>query len=474
MLKSISKKTYILISVFVLLMCVIVYSIRASFAAGDVYTKEELQDIVVGTGLSYLYNHEYTEYDLGYMDITPTGTKSGKTTTLENTFSWQSYEESPEDINRGSYYVSMCSTFASNVNMKSIGFDAENYYRNGSRTYAGYNYYFTGTNYKSVINSVENYKKGIKYLGKGGTIFAELPLKEAAQYTTAKTGCNGKYDHTTGKIVGRPFYDDCSTNKTPFVFYYKVQGTETEEQKKEILDILKKVLKKGDVLIYRYNNEGHTSEIGNTGHTLMYVGDSISSDTGLIHSTGWYFEYNDDGTLKGSGDDKFAVRYNSMEQYYDYLFMNTDTLKSAFIAVYRPVNTYCNGTDDKCTITLTDTQKARAEFSKLRIEQYTSESKNYNDNLTTKSVTKKSLNKTLSKYTSVNHGDTITYNLYLKNMSNYEYCSKSGSYTSDTCTSYGYSWNTGDKTKTYNNLVVSGEIPTNTTYIDYQMVCKKK
>ncbi len=475
MLKKYSKRTYILASVVALLLGIIILSIRASFAAGDIYTKEELQDVIVGTGLSFLYNHDYTEYDLGYMDITPTGKRNNNTSTLENTFSWQSYEESPEDINRGHYYVSMCSKFTSNVNMKAIDFDASDYFSYNNSTYTGYRYYFNGTTYKDVFDSTTNYKNGIKYLGKGGTILDGLSVEEASQYEEPETGCNGNYDHTTGQIIGRPFYDNCATNKTPFVFYYKVHGTETEAQKKAIINTLKKVLQKGDVLGYRYNKSENTTHpiIGDSGHTLMYVGDSISSDTGLIHSTGYYFQYNDDGTLYTSGDDNYAVRYNGMDQYFDKLFINTESQQSAFISVYRPVNVYCNGTDNRCTLELTDNQKARANFSKLRIEQYASENKEYSDNLTTSSATKKSIEKTLSKYASVNHGDIITYNLYLKNMSNYEFCTKSTSeHTAEKCESLGYTWNTGDKVKTYNNVLVSGEIPSNTTYVDYKTTCK--
>ena len=126
---------------------------------------------------------------------------------------------------------------------------------------------------------------------------------------------------------------------------------------------------------------------------MIYAGNAIDSSKGIIHSRGTDFKMDDSGNVTSVGDDPFSVSYNGLTRIDENVFpelVNSNATKTTTqFGVLRPINLFCNGTSDTCTINLSDNAKARTILNNLRTEQYVRLEKSYNDNITETTVTTK-------------------------------------------------------------------------------------
>ena len=91
---------------------------------------------------------------------------------------------------------------------------------------------------------------------------------------------------TTGSVTTKGFMDYAAANASaPVVpFYYEVTGSETESEKTDVLNGVQGALQKGDLLVYRQDNN-------TAGHVMLYVGNDE-----FIHSTGVSYKMNPTGS----------------------------------------------------------------------------------------------------------------------------------------------------------------------------------
>ena len=199
-------------------------------------TKEELQDMVVSTALSYLHNQVYTDYDQYSMDANTTMSLANNKKATGNTFNWRKNSVSPEEISRTNIFSIDCSSFASIVYKYSLGYDFSEFYEvhkgNTFYTFDSKNNIFV----KNKVASADDINKRISQYGRGlnGRYYIAATALEHGVSTTKKTGSTATdvqsiilENMTAGK-----FYTD-STNKKMGVFIYKMKNTTTSTQTKQ-------------------------------------------------------------------------------------------------------------------------------------------------------------------------------------------------------------------------------------------------
>lgn len=484
MKKKISRLGYIIIiSCVVLLLVISKINLTPSRAAGKTYTRKQLQDFVVSTGLSYFYNKSYSDYDQKPMDTTATG--SVLTTSSMN---WRQFYNTPEMVNRANYYHIDCSSFAAITYMHSLGYDFSEQYQtqmnNGTSGTAYYKFDFTNNKLKKYYNgkSASNFKEAYTKYGRGlGTAF----YTQLGYWENAKT-------------AGKEYLLTENAKNKMVVYHYTFKDdttkSEYESLKENLWNRIDDILEPGDIVIYRNNttvtdSSGTETSNEDAGHAMLYIGDAIDSSKGFIHSTGSDYKINDDGTVS-IGDDTHSVRYDGMYKLDDNLFMykkttsngKTTIKKGIAFTILRPINNYCTS-DTQCVLDSYASKniEARDALRGLRTEQYV---RTYNPTLNvdytkttcTNCINEKDIslannNWSASEQNSVNVGDELQYTLYLRNMSKVDWCKGSGLYTSQSACEAdpdkGYEWITSSKSgKTFNNMLVTATVPANTKYIE--------
>lgn len=464
-MKKLKKENYSVLGIlFVLAVCSVIIP-SFSLSKKDIYTKEELREVIVGTALSYLYNNEYSDYNQTSFTDIPTTTKqtNGEASSLPVSYMPRNFNTTPESINRTNKYFIDCTSFVTSVYINALDYDFSEYYEyalnynDSPKTPTSTTYYYNGI-YNKTANSQADFKNAYKLVGRGN----------ASGFFHA-LGANLKPISSNAN----PYKNDRADNTSPVVFYYKATGSEDETTKKNVKEKFINTLRKGDIIVYQNSKDGNLA-----GHALIFVGDEISNKHsitltdkagnkttynnigGVIHATGADFSAN---ANENFGYDEFSVRYNSLTTPLANIFPN-DKRTTTQVTILRPVNDLCNGTKDKCPVTLTANQLARAELSQLRYEQYASLRKEYKE----ENESYYRIN-TLSQYNSVNKGDEITYNLYLENVANYGYCSSNKPVvhqTKEQCVKANFKWITRtSELDNYKNLKVTASIPSNTTYV---------
>lgn len=427
------------------------------------YTKEELREMIVGTGLNYLYKNSYSDYNqTSFTESAKVKNASGSTITMFQSYNPRNFNTTAEKISRTNKYFIDCTSFVGTIYINALGYDFSKYYDNALDHNGGGTkpvQYFSNDSYVAANKSKENFITAYKYHGKGNAsgFFHSI----GAEY--ANTSNN-------------PYTNDLVSNKTPVVYYYK-----TPEEKGAVVPVaarkkLLNVLRKGDIIVYQsYNSSGKL-----VGHALLFIGDELSSSHqaklgdetinnigGVIHSNGNDFNLNKENDY---GYDDFSVRYNSMNFVLNKLANN----KINQVTVLRPVNDLCNGTKDKCNISLSKTQLAHGEFSQLSTEQYASIKKTYKFDSTyqreSNEEKEKTYTNTLSAYNSVNKGDEIIYNFIVSNKNDYGFCSSDSPKdhpTKKSCEAAKYTWITREssKRKSYDKFTITATIPSNTKFV---------
>lgn len=444
--------TLVIISIFILsLIQKNTYSTNTSVRTFD---RTKMQEFVVSTGLSYLYNNSRSDYEQKTMDE-------------KETFNWRTFDQSPEMINRGNYYFIDCSSFVASVYMHSLGYDFSNFYKQSE----SYVYWPTGSGTTSTGKiaagkSKENFSIAYKYIGKGinTVFFANIGAKA---YNTDDGSHINKYNE---------YINNSLTKGEIVAYYYLVNGEENDQTKasvKENLTGKNKILRPGDLIIYRRGE-------ADSGHVILYIGDEFDDEGGFIHATGSDYTFSSNTEEISFGKDDYSVKYDNFDLLVQNIFNKRTSTENSSFTVLRPINNYCSGNDcqiETCdnstcgTGYLNNNVEARVDLNELLVEQYAKSEKKYYDDLSSFVGTKTSTN-TLSKYNSVNVGDNITYNVYLVNKSKMSYCT-SGNYTNETdCKEAGYEWKQKSNTeKTYDNITITSNIPNNTNFVSCTRKC---
>lgn len=435
-MKSKKKIIYLIGALF---FCFILSSIiKKTYATQEteykIFSRKELQEMIVATSLSYLYNNNYLDYEQKGMDSS-------------STFNWRTFEQSPEMVSRSNRYYIDCSSFVASIFIHSIGYDFSDYYKlSGSKIYHNQEYVY-------AYDGVDNFEAAYKYYGKG---------------------INTKFFADIGKNVSNVSagteYINNTKNENIVKYFYEVTGSETSTKKNTVENNILTSLEPGDLVIYRrVKTDGSVN-----GHVMLYVGDTFDSNGGFIHAAGSDYDFSTSPITIGNDD--YSVRYDNIKKLKNNIFSTTtnNTSKSgASFTILRPINKYC--INDECKIPvcserdcglgyLNNNVEARKDLKELRVEQYTKISKSYNDNLTANQEIK-TVSKTISKYNSVNVGDTIRYGLYVNNKSIMNYCTTGNYTTQKECEENNYEWKQKSTTgRSYNNLTIIGQIPENTKF----------
>ena len=422
--------------------------VKKTFSANEnVYTREELQKMVVSAAVSYYYNNSYSDYeqylldsDIKYPSVTTSSNNScvrvdeatiksntdgacTSTSTNYKMFSTTFYRNTkitPEEVSKSNQYNVDCTGFTYLVYNNVLGYDLSEFYRlSNSAKYTSVqkstdennNTVYSPEIYESNSNK-ERYDKTANKFGRvwnstgnivriGNCIAKNSGDRTKCQFTdsTDLTDEFDKYNNGGAYAsLGRKYVD--TSNKSEIVYSYIFKdGSYTSQFDESVLPYFEKdnskfFMQPGDMLDMAY---------GSNGHVMVYVGNALNeNDTGLIHATGSDRSYDD-----------FSVRYEP--SIYNYLLAKKAVTNSAkqvrSITVYRPINVYCNS--DTCTNkNITSNDKARVTFSGTKVEQYVQKKEN-------------NTSRTITKYNSVDVGDTIVYALSLEDKRNYGYCSDS-------------------------------------------------
>lgn len=368
-----------IISIFFLIFGVIIVLItnfKDSYAnENNIYTREELQEFVVSTALSFYYNQEYSNYEQYAMDDKEYNPIYYNNETKKNakyesgTFYFRTFNQTPESTSRANYYNIDCDSFTSIVFINSLGYDFSEYYYLSDRKY----FDSSEIGYYNTNESVENFKNGYKNYGLGSI----------TPYTKIS---NEQIPEEDGLLI----------------YNYNFLHNETEETKEMLKQEIKNILQPGDQLLWTYQN----IETGmKNGHTGIYIGDKFEDAGGVIDASGvdYNFDNNPNASGEGIGSDYFAVRYNSYSTIEQNIFESSINHVLS-VRIFRPINEFCE--KDTCKLHIDENATQRPNFSNLKVEQYASKD-----------------NKSLSLYNSVNSQDIITYNLNITNKSDFEFCS---------------------------------------------------
>ncbi len=362
------KNNYKKITPFVVIMLIALISYSATQSSyaettTKTFTREEIQNMIVSTAVSYLRNNTYSDYDQHSMDASSTYNGSTSITT----FNWRDFNITPEMVSRTNNFHDDCSSFVTQVLINSIDYDFSNYYTYTSNLF----YVFNNFTYNKANSSKANFIKGYQNAGKSVSTFFFNKLASTQ----------------AGVSAGTEYKND----KTLVNYYYEFTGNETSTERNTIKSSVKQRLQPGDIVVYRHK----TSSGSLGGHVMVYAEDFYDNEgnkmTGFIHSTGTSYNF----TTETLNRDKYAIRTGTIEDKIDGII--DDEYTTSYM-ILRPINDYCSS-NDSCSLTVPNNSLARPSMTDLKIEQYIS-----NDT------------KNISKYNSVNINETITYNLDIKNI----------------------------------------------------------
>lgn len=352
MIRKIRKQ----IPLFFLIIAFFAQNAVVNAAEKQSYNRQNLQDLVVSTALSYYYNNEYSDYEQYSMDSKITN-ENGQNILYNSSFNWRNVTNSPESINRTNQYNIDCSSFTFMTYLHALGYDMSEYLE-----YFPNSYYYKNLEKVNVKSSETTYKNGYLYYGKGWST-AQI-AKIAANNFTQKNDIdsNATADHIAYKNTN-------SNNTISPIYYYKVdldkennyQYSESEEDIKRIRVEIEKILEPGDILVYRRYVKSTNSY---TGHAILYIGDALNNgEQGFLHSTGNDYDFT--SIPVNLGEDDYSVRYDTWaDKFKKNIFVgayNTDKNKdysktnnvvTYSISIVRPINTYCN--DNSCSATVAD------------------------------------------------------------------------------------------------------------------------
>lgn len=427
----------IAVLVIVLSTIVVIYTKNAYSINSSSFTRKEMQDIVVSTALSYYYNNAYNDYEGYWADD------------VHSEFSTM-YNVTPEMLSSSKYMTTQCEAFTAVVYLHSFGYDFSSF-RNVLIENNPY------TTYKLVNNNSVTTKWGgesdtdfenlYKYFSKAISVnFLNNIAKNIANNTSKVS------ENKENSILVATYQWNTNANKVDAVYGFKGNYTNDITHMSNydsFLNEVKDLLQPGDIIL-------------NNGHAMLWIGDSLESDGGIIHSSGASYTKNSDGTTN-SGYDSSNVTYSSAEYLYNSQIRKHGTSDNTIFTILRPINALCDGTTNNiCQLDNTKTNvnnnvKARVKLNDLKVMQYLY------------SVTRDT---TLSyDSSSVTPGEKISYRLVLQNKSNINFCSSGFKTNATACKDSGWTWKTTTNNKKYSGIKISAEIPKNTTFISCTNSC---
>ena len=437
---KIYKKYIILIMLLIATSTLINFSIKTTYAEENsldtkIYTRKQLQEMVVSTALSLYYNNYFSDYGQRAMDSLST---PGNYFNSGNLL-WRDLNVTPESVGYSKYYHIDCSGYNFLIYKNTIGYDMAEY--NVVNRYLLFD-----KDRASPVHRVSFYS-GTKRLN----MFREAYLKFGYGWNSGFLG------NVARKAADNCGNDNCtklkdSTNTTPYiynningkdknevVYYFEARSFVSLDDVKEKYAIAEDALEPGDIIAYtKYD----ASENDTSGHVMFYAGDDImtssKNESGfvdlLLHSTGnGGGDYTSDVTsVNNKLYKKFSIVNSSAKDYIDgtdgrfeSVYKNKNDYILRFIII-RPLNTVCES-DSECKISnntynvpLTDTQlnnnEARVALKKTQVQQYMFVEKEYSTQKIVTSSEKDGYTRNIiSEYNSVNVGDEVTFRLRLRN-----------------------------------------------------------
>ena len=492
-MRKFSEKKIKILMIIICSVLIFMSNIRASYADNVTYTRLQLQNAVLATAVTYLYNNEYSDYSQKSMDggtgkynvdvfwkkgdndnpSRPTYIENKDEDSLNNwsiTYPFRTFLQSPDSASRTNRFFIDCSSFAMSTYLYSLGFDFSEYaYKSQYPNLTARSYYSNGGKHFPLGNSdcttaacdqsrINLFKKSYKYYN--ARVLSTESLVEYARGTIKDGEPTVNTTYSVNKNSGS------IDNK--FVVYFREVEDVTASQLDTIKSDMNEILRPGDLIVRRkYDDEDNDS-----GHVVVYVGSKLGDTRGIIEAkgTGMYRgSYYGDQTYgkNATGKDAYSIRYTSnwyslLEQedndYLDYPLMQ--------FLILRPINAFCSqkgnqsdASSEQCTVpdsSSSETYSAaqaniskarlRFRFQKIRREQYAMSGAYKSDGTTNDG-------KLLGKYNSVSPGDKITYHLELTNNSTWK----------------GSSSNTvsiGDDSDAKNIFKVTAKVPADADYVD--------
>lgn len=437
--KIINKKVVIFMFI-VFFFALVILSFDKSFAAEDglsskVYTRKQMQEMLVSTALSFYYNNYFSDYGQRAMDslgVTGNYFNSGN-------FLWRDLNVSPESVGYSKYYHIDCSGYNFLIYKNTIGYDMSEY--NVVNRYLLFDKDRASpvhrVSFYSGTNRLEKFRDAYQRFGYGwNSGFLGNVARKAAD-NCGNTNCTALEESS----LTTPFiYNNINgKNKNEVVYYFEARSFVSLADVKAKYAIAEDALQPGDIIAYtKYD----ASEDETSGHVMFYAGDDIMTsakkESGftdlLIHSTG-----NGGGdytSSKTSVNNKLYKKYSivgsSAEDYIDgpdgrfeSVYKNSGDYILRFIIV-RPLNTICES-DSVCKINnnsynvpLTETQlnnnEARVALKKTQVQQYMFVEKEYStQKIISSNQTDGYTRNIISEYNSVNVSDKVTFRLRLRN-----------------------------------------------------------
>ena len=458
-------------------------------------SRETLEDYVVSTALSYLHNNKYTDYDQRSVDANTKMSYKNNSGVIKyantNTFNWRNTNISPEEISRTNLFSIDCSSFSYIVYKYSLGYDFTEHYKanlgNSFFTFDSKNNIFvknTVKNKNDIYERITTYGRG--HNGRYYMAAAALEHGVSSNRKDKPVVQNNTQDNILDNIVSGKIYKDTS-NKKMGVFIYRfknyTKGNSSHlNELNSVYDEMLSILKPGDIINYlNYTGLDSNGYKDFTGHSMVYVGGNggkggVLGVPGIIHSTGNDF-YSDNikETLNSISvsDDAYSVRFDTLDE----LSRRLKSGNLEYIVVVRPINKVLCGSEicsNSVRSEFTSNAKARSSLKWLRTEQYARTTKTSID-MSNLSNDSKEYTLNISKYNSVNVGDSIEYTLLLQNNSYKYYCTgaKGGNYsTQEACPNSSVNYKRlGKSSLSYSNLVVTAYVPNNTTFVKCNYDC---
>lgn len=429
-IKFIKQNKFVLgVITFVFLGVLLISKIGSSYALDSkIYTRKQMQEMVVSTALSLYYNNYFADYGqktLDYLDVEGNYFNSG------NTF-WRDLNISPEDVGFSKYYHIDCSAYSFLVYKNTIGYDMSEYnIVNRYQLFYQQNgdYPLTRVSYYEGDERLDYYRDAYQRFGFGwnSKFMSNVARKISGNCPESSANCTTGLNNNEGK----PFiYNNLDNSKdNELAYYYAANGERSKAKVIAAYDNIKSELQPGDIIrFYRYVESTDST----TGHVMLYIGDDAATSTNgesgftdmLLHSTG--NDYNNSKTSKLNKLRKGStIMSDSASTYVNNRFEKAfDNGYIVDFSVFRPLNTVC--TDDQtCKINnndfnveLSETQlknnEARVALKKNQVQQYMRIDKKYYDDFENDSNDLYTKN-ILGDYSSVNTGDVVTYKLRVRN-----------------------------------------------------------
>lgn len=458
--------TFVILSVFV------ITKVGSSYALDSkIYTRKQMQEMVVSTGLSLYYNSYFSDY--GQKTLDSLGI-TGNYYNYGNVF-WRDLNIIPEDVGYSKYYHVDCSAYNFLIYKNTFGYEMSEY--NTVNTYplfyqTGYNNRMVRVSYFTGEKRLARYRDAYSRFGYGwnSNYLGRVSRDISGNCASDDANCTNGLNENAGKAFVYNNLDNKQKNE--LAYYYAANGVRSKDTVIKAWNDIKGKLQPGDIIKYtRYK----TSAADTSGHVMFYVGDDITTSSNgesgftdmLLHSTGNDYQNSKEhqlNRLRKTNSILLASADNYVNERFEKVFEQGYLVD---FAIFRPINTMCTD-DNTCKInnndfnvSLTDAQlknnEARVALKKNQVQQYMRIDKKftYMEEMTTKNI--------LGDYSSVNIGDQVTYKLRIRNkLDNVKTTGltitaeipTNGSYVSGSCSS---GCSVSGNTLTWNNVSIEGE-----------------